>query len=234
LFPVLARLWGTDNASFKRTVNQSIGLVVVAGVPISLVTVFNAREIVELFYGTADFAPSIVVLQIFAVCMLLVYIDFVLGSALMSADKQKDLSMISFLAIFVNVVFNAFAIPYTAERWDNGGIGAAVATGITELFVMVMMLRQLPSSGVRGMLTRLLGKVGIAGAVAATALVLLAWTPIPWIAGAIVSGLLYGVCLVILRTFRPEDYALIEGIPKVGPLAIRLIPQRYRKELRGE
>src|SRR2546422_9159881 len=73
VFPVFSRLWSDKSDSISRTVQKSLDVVILAGIPISIGGVLFDDEIISLFYGLKEFAPTVLLLRIFSAEFLRVY-----------------------------------------------------------------------------------------------------------------------------------------------------------------
>jgi O-antigen/teichoic acid export membrane protein len=144
MFPVLSKLWGRDPNSLSSTTHKSLEFILLAGIPISVLVFAGAEQIIALFFGLKEYGPSVLLLRIFSVGLLLVYIDFILISTLVASDKHRQWTFAALVAMLVNPMLNYFMIPFTQLQLGNGGIGAAIATLITELLVMCMALYLMP------------------------------------------------------------------------------------------
>ena len=76
---------------------------------------------------------------------MLVSINVVLGSVLIAKDKQRKWSYMAVCAAVFNPLMNLWMIPLAQNAWQNGGIGAAVATLLTELLMMAGALTLMPA-----------------------------------------------------------------------------------------
>ncbi len=144
VFPVLSRLVHTSADSVHKTSRRILDLTVIVAVPLVVGMAALARPIISVFGPLTEFGNSVILLQILSISVVLVYVDFVFSTVMVSHDKQKQAVVISVLATIVSLTVNYFAIRYFQEHHGNGAIGAAVTTGITELFVMSMSLLLLP------------------------------------------------------------------------------------------
>lgn len=211
VFPVLSRLWGKENSTLALTTRKSLELMLLVGVPIGLLVFRFSRQIIDLFFNFANYAPSMVLLQIFAIGMLLVYLDIMLGAALFASDRQRGWSLISFLAIFVNVLLNVFLIPWFQFHTGNGGIGAAIATLLTEMFVMVGALILMPKDIFKNTSIVPQFKVLVAGAGMALCLYALLGSSIHWTIQGLVAVALYGAILVAERILEPAEWLFVRN-----------------------
>ncbi len=208
LFPILSRLSTSEYGSMKNTSQKSLEFLLLAGIPIACALIFFARDIIRILFGLAQYTPSIVVLQVFSVGMLIVYVDFILGGTVIALDKQKQWAAVALAAIFVNVGCNFFLIKYFQTQFNNGGIGAAIATNLTELFVMISAIWLLP----KGLFTRELFVATTKGVVAGIMMGLaIAGTRalgFPSIAQAFAGVIVYVLSLLISATFTPLEIEL--------------------------
>lgn len=205
IFPVFARLWDHNDTDFVRIKQKSLEAMILAGIPISIGIFSFAHPIIKLFFGLDQYAQTIPVLKLFAFCILPVYIDFVLGSMVLAIDKQTQWSIVAFLAIFVNVGLNLMFIPYAQQHYANGGMGAAVATIITEFFVMGSAIKLLPSYIITGINYVVPIKSIGSGVIMIASLFLLNMLGIPWILKGVVGLFAYLGGLLLLRTLSPEE-----------------------------
>ena len=209
LFPILSKLSKSEFSSMKNTSTKSLEILLVAGIPIAVGLIFFAKQIVQILYGLPEFGPSIAVLQIFSFGMLLVYVDFVLGSTAMALDKQKQWALVAFGAIFVNMASNYYLIPYFQTSFGNGGIGSAIATDLTEFFIMISAIYLVPKS----LFTKRLFLVAAKGFFSGIAMGVTIWggelLGVPWIILTFIGAVTYVTSLVVLTTFEPSEVAYV-------------------------
>jgi len=217
VFPVLARNW-KDADALARMTRKSLDFILLAGIPISVGAFAFAPQIIDLVFGLKGYTPSILLLRIFGAGMLLVYIDMVLGMTLLAADKQKQLSVSAFLAIFVNVGLNLWLIPYAQRRFGNGGIGAAIATVATEYFVMITMIIMMPPLLLRRGTVGVQMKIVASGGVMILSVWLMNLAGVPWIVNAIVCSCAYVGSIFALKAIDTSDLALLESALPFGKL----------------
>jgi O-antigen/teichoic acid export membrane protein len=66
----------------------------------------------------------------------LVGINMILGCVLAARDRQRQWAIAGVAAAVLNVSVNFVAIPYTQAHFDNGAIGAAAVTSLTEVMLL--------------------------------------------------------------------------------------------------
>lgn len=219
VFPVMSRKWNTDSHAESLMLQKSLDAIMMTAVPMAIGAFSFAPEIIHLFFGRSSYEPSVLILKIFSVGVVLLYIDFVLGTVLLSSDKQKAMSRTAFLAIFVNVGLNYLLIPFAQHSAGNGGIGSAIATLITELFVMINMLALIPSRLFEHARIGAQVKTLASGVVMIIILELLALASVTWVASAALATASYAVSLLLMKTFTASDKALARSI--IGRVNLR-------------
>jgi O-antigen/teichoic acid export membrane protein len=209
LFPILSRLSKTEAGSMVKTSTKSLEFILLAGIPIAVCILFFAEPVISILYGLPEFSSSVIVVQIFSVGMLLVYADFVLGSTVMAVDKQKHWAAIAFAAIFVNIGLNYFLIPYFQSTSGNGGIGASIATDLTELFMMVSAIVLVPKALFSGRLFRVI-TTGLTGGLFMSLVIYASrLIGLPWIGQALLAIPAYLLCLILFKALEPGELEFI-------------------------
>jgi O-antigen/teichoic acid export membrane protein len=205
VFPVLSKLWNKNNSALAETTQKSLRFIILAGIPISIGVFVFSDPIIELFFGIAEFGPSSLLLKIFSAGLLLVYIDFILGTAMFASDRHRQWTIIALCAMILNPLLNYFLIPLTQANEGNGGIGAAIATLITEFFVMAMALVSLPHAMFQNVKSAFLWKGIGAGICMAVVLAVLNTGSTPWVVSALVGFTVYLFCLLLMKVIEPEE-----------------------------
>lgn len=211
ILPILSKLWGKEDQLMSRTMQRSIEFMIIAGIPISLFIFTFSKEIITLFFGLGSYTPSVLNLQIFATGILLIYIDMILGTAILASDKQRQWATAAFFAIFVNVGLNYFLIPYTQTNFGNGGIGAAIATIITEYFILIAALIILPKNMFDKSLPIVSLKAIAIGIVLAVILWIMNQYYIFWLIQILVGSIIYIGGLFILKIFNEQELTFIKS-----------------------
>ncbi len=221
VFPPLARM-GADlegDADFAVATRRVMNLLLAAVIPIGAGVALVSKPLVLLLYGQGPFENSVPSLCLFSACIVLVSVDVVFGSVLIAKGKQKVWSFMAIAAAAFNPALNLWLIPLTEEVWQNGGIGAAVATLATEGLMLTGALSLIP----KGVLSRQwLLTAAKAGAAAAVMVSVVLWSGIQNLAAMVVlGGVLYACAAALLRVLPPEDIA---HLLHAAGLQDRLIP----------
>lgn len=145
-FPPMTRVANDPDRQedFKTNVARLLNLMLFVAMPISIVLLVLAKPALELLYGDSAFLNAAPCLQLFSVSLFLTCIDVLLATILITKHKEKQWSYMAIAAAALNPAMNAFMIPWSQHAYGNGGIGAALATVITEIFMMAGAISMLP------------------------------------------------------------------------------------------
>jgi len=211
LFPIFSKLSSVDvNPVQMRTPFQkSIKYMILAGIPMGLLFLGYSHNIIDLFYGLDEYGPSVVVLQIFSLGIIFVYIDFILGSAILASNKQRNWAAVGAFAIVINLGLNYLFIPYAQAMWDNGGIGAATSTLVTEIYILVAALWILPYGYFKGFDKGYIYKSVFSGAVMALIIWGTAFLSMSWIIKAGMALLAYALLIISIRLIEEDEITFI-------------------------
>ncbi|WP_083909915.1 oligosaccharide flippase family protein [Gracilimonas tropica] len=210
IFPVFSRLWNNTEGKLQHTISQSLRLMIILGLPVALVVFWFAEDIIQFFMGLDEFGPSVLILQIFSASIPIIYLDIILGSALLSAaDRQKEWATVGFIAIFVNIGLNYVLIPYTQSAYGNGGVGAAAATLFTEVFMMGSAFILLPKGYLQGFKPSFLFKPALATGVMGISILGAGLLNLYWMISMLVGGVVYLGALFLFKTFSNVEVSLL-------------------------
>jgi O-antigen/teichoic acid export membrane protein len=211
VFPVLARQAG-EKANVADTAEKSLRMILLAGVPMSIGTYAFSSDIIGTLFGLGGYAASIPVLKVLAPGLLLVYVDFVLVTALVALDRQRQWSIVALIAIPVSVALNYLFIPWSQLHYGNGGIGSALATNVTELLIMGAAILLMPGGilGARSIVATL--KAATAGACMVIAVWGLNGIPLFWMLKGSIAMLVYCLVMVVLGGFEETERRLFRDL----------------------
>jgi O-antigen/teichoic acid export membrane protein len=187
-FPVAARLWLTSPADFRATVRKTLHLLLVVTVPAAVVVHVFAEEIVALLFTLEAYGPAVPIVRIHAGSLALVFVDFYLVGILMAIGRERRWIAIAVGACVVSPALNWLLISLADAHWGNGGIGAAMATLITEAGIMVAVLRSLPAGTLGREPARVAGRAAALGAGLAAGLLAGRMAGVPWLLAAALGG----------------------------------------------
>ncbi|HET7034282.1 MAG TPA: flippase [Thermomicrobiaceae bacterium] len=166
IFPILSRLSQNSRENFSIALNRGLQTMVIIGLPLCTGLFTLARPIISFVYGKSEFLPAVPALRWLALGLFVLYLNSILGVALISLNQERKMTVAAGIAIAVNLALNVALIP----RYQH--VAAAATTFFTELLLFGYLLHYLPSDlRLRGSLSTC---VRVAAASAAMALVLTA------------------------------------------------------------
>ncbi len=134
ILPAVSKSTSSENhAETKKLISQSLRLMVMFLIPISVLMSVYSAPILQIFYGHKflDAAGPMSILMS-GVAFLTVF--YVMAFALNGAGKVKAPMIISFVGLAANIILSYFFI----RKYSL--LGAAAATSITSLLVMILVL----------------------------------------------------------------------------------------------
>jgi putative peptidoglycan lipid II flippase len=129
-FPAMSRAFAESHEKLKDIFQQMMRYILMLSIPLSFGTFILAHDIIHLFFE--DFPAAAPALQIFAVSIVLLFINYPIGNTLNAANKQGINTLNMGIALAVNVALNFWLIP------QSGYIGAAVAAVISTVVLVVL------------------------------------------------------------------------------------------------
>jgi O-antigen/teichoic acid export membrane protein len=162
-FPALSAEAIGDPDAFARLANRAITITLLVAAPAALGIALIAEDFISLLYGT-EFQQAAPIMQIAALNIPLVSLDLMLGTVVIAVDRQRQWVILGVIAAVLNPLLNLFAIPFTHRVFDNGALGAAAITVLTELFIFVGALRLRPASVLDRATVSTVLRIGVASA----------------------------------------------------------------------
>ena len=231
IYPVLSRLWKKEDQTHQRTIQKTLEIVFVGGVFISIGAIAFADKIIGMFYGLSGFGPSVVPFQILCGGLVFLYVDMILGTTLLSCDRQKQLILVSLAAIPLSITLNLILIPYFEAQSQNGAIGASIATGFTEVCIMIALLRLMPDGVLQGFRNSVVFKSLIAGAGMVLFLSVGMLISLQWVLNAFLSSVMFILLLWFLKVLEPTEQEFVKGL--FTARGFRIMVQGVRHSISG-
>jgi O-antigen/teichoic acid export membrane protein len=187
-------------------------------------TFLFADVAVNLVYSTEKYGPSAIILKAFAPAMMLVYIDMMLGTAILAAGRAVQLASVKVMAIIVIAACELMLIPYCQAHYGNGAIAVMLSFGIGELVMVAGSLYLLPKGTLHASIGLDLLRAFAAGAgTLLTVRVLPHFSPFVMIPLAIAT---FSGLAIVVGLIRRSDLAIIANLrrrvaatPSVAPVA---------------
>ena len=218
VFPALSRKVAQGDSVALMT-GKSLEIILLVGIPLAVGTYAFAPEIISLLFGMKSYAGSVVVLQTLAPGLILVYVDFVLVTAIIAMDRQRVWSIVALIAIPVSVALNAVLIPYYQSQMGNGGVGSAIATNVTELGILFTALWLLPRGFFAWTFWIQPAKTVVAGLIMLASIWFFRSLGIHWGLLIPLSSIIYATMVLLTRALQPDERAFI--MTTLSPASVR-------------
>ena len=203
LYPAFASYFAGSKELLKKTFEKSMAYLGLIAVPITFGAVALAKPLILKVY-TAEYEPSILTLQILAVSLAFLFLNFPLGSLLNACDRQRRNTIHIGVVMVINIILNVILIPKYSYA------GAAVASSLSTFIMFVLQLyvaRQIiPFSG-RYLMGKYL-RIILAGLVMYSALIYLL-PAVHFLLLVPLGAVLYLFVLYLLKGFDQEDCRLL-------------------------
>ncbi|HLG24986.1 MAG TPA: flippase [Candidatus Nanoarchaeia archaeon] len=203
IYPVFSRYKKTSE-QFRTLYEKSFKYLYMAGLPISAGIFLLSDRIIYLLYKSS-YESSIPILKIISFFIVLKFLNFLLGTILVSLDNQYKRMLGQGLTAVLNIILNLIFIP------KYGFIGVAYATIITEVFLFVVYYYYVCKNLYFYNFFKILIKPALACIVMALAM---KFMPFGLVLTIILSAMVYLASITLLKTFDKRDFQLISDIFK--------------------
>jgi O-antigen/teichoic acid export membrane protein len=199
-----------DREQFTNVVRLSVRIIMLLSLPAAIGLLVSAASLLEFLQYGNQFRSSVPLIMILALHVPLVGLDMVLANALNATDGQRAWALVGVSAALINPALNLLLIPLAVSGFENGAIGAASATVVTELFIMTVGLRMTKGAVLNRRDFVFVAKILLAcGLMAAVVIGVEPSLGLP--AGAFVGLLTYVAASKQLRVLSCEDVELLKA-----------------------
>jgi len=198
VYPALSAAWHDDKERMRWIFEKALRYSILLSLPIAFGIAALAPEIILTIYG-ADFANSILPLEISIFGLVFIFLYFPVGALLNATDRQTVNTTFMGLTMALNIIMNLLLIP------KYGAVGASIAAVSTNAFLWFgTMLWSMRTAKPSGYVARTLAKALIAVMIMSTAVLTLKQI-IFWPLTILIGGVVYGGVLYALRALTVED-----------------------------
>jgi PST family polysaccharide transporter len=141
IFPTVSQLYKESRFEFTKMYNNSLGMLVMIGLPISAGVCLIAPQIIHMLFGP-EFNKSALILEISSVIFLSKCINNIMTIFLMSCDRQKKVSSSSWIV----TVFSVITLPVFIYFWNIEGAAFGVTLS-SILFSVLLAINLKPVTG---------------------------------------------------------------------------------------
>jgi O-antigen/teichoic acid export membrane protein len=214
----------SNRGEFRMLLHDALRPLTFVAVLGGLGTFLFADVAVNLVYGIEKYGPSAVILKAFAPAMMLVYIDMMLGTAILAAGRAIQLAATKVLSIAVIAATEVVLIPYCQAHYGNGAIAVMLSFAVGELVMVAGSLYLLPKGTLHTSIA-----VDLLRALAAGAGTLLTVRLLPQLSPFVMIPLavtIFSALALLVGLIRRSDLAVIASLrrraaatPAIAPVA---------------
>ena len=178
-FPRLSRA-AADRRLFARELSIADRPMLWLGGLASVGTWSFAGTAIRLVYGQRFFAPAAEILAVFGLSLFLVFVDVLLGNALVALGRATAFSVLKMVMVVLGTLLELWLIPRFQASAGNGGLGVATSFVLCEFGMFAGAVLLFP----RGAIGRRLfadGARALCSALLTAALLHLVSLPSPWL-----------------------------------------------------
>jgi O-antigen/teichoic acid export membrane protein len=143
MYPRLSKV-AVDRSEFSRTLRMGLRALLFVAMLSAAGTYLFGTVVIGLIYSERQFGPAADILRAFTPALLLIYIDMILGYAILAVGKAGQLAKAKVVAVVVTTGVELMLIPYFQTRFSNGGMGVVLAMACGEVVMVaaaVLLLR---------------------------------------------------------------------------------------------
>jgi O-antigen/teichoic acid export membrane protein len=202
-FPAISSAAAREPSQVAFIAKSALRACLAITVPMSVAMVVLSERLVDLLAYPSDFDNMIPLVAILALHVPMVGATMVIASCLYSLDSQWSWVKIGIAAAILNPVMNIPLIPLTQHFYDNGAIGAALVTVLTEGFMLLAGLCLLPATILGRPALKDGSRIVLAGVLMGLVILPLRHTSLVGIIA--VGAVVYVLALLLLRTMSLEE-----------------------------
>lgn len=193
--------------AFGEMVRTSLRALILIGGLASACTYLTAEPAIALIYGNSSFEPAAAIIKVFSPTIFLVYLDILLGRALVLIGRAKSFVVLKSLTVALGVALDFALIPHFQLHHGNGALGLVASMLICECLVFIGAVALLPRGTLQIDLAYLILKVvvaTIASIVFANTLNLYGT-----IVEILAAGFSFTCVALLLRALTPDDFKFV-------------------------
>ena len=135
LYPAFSSYWIQNRDQLKISFERSMNYLMIISLPIVAGIISLADKII-LIFKQAEFASSIIPLQIIIIAIIFIFLAYPIGSLLNACDRQKINTQIMGIALIASIGLNLILIPYFNT------VGASITVVVTNCLILTIGLFQ--------------------------------------------------------------------------------------------
>jgi O-antigen/teichoic acid export membrane protein len=214
LYPTLCRLWVQSRPDYLATAQGTMRATIMVTVPMAVGCAMFA-EIGVLLFSRDAYGPVQDNLHVMAAVVLLLYLSMVIGTCLNSAGRERIWTASLAACLLINGLLDPFLVPWFQSHTGNGGLGANIATIVSETAIVVAGCFLLP----RGILTSSVALSALKALLAGAAMAGAAWLlrgHLNILVAAPISLVVYGGVLYLIGGIDAQQLAMLRSVARRG------------------
>ena len=215
-FPELSRA-SLSLPDFRRMIDATGRVLFIAAAFTSSALYLFAGDIVAIIYGHGRFEQTASILRVGAVFIPLLFLGYVLASAMNAVGRNKSLAVISIIRIAFCVTLGWLLIDYWQQRFGNGGIALVIIAGVAELPTTIACWALLPRGAVGSNITTNMVRACIASLCTVVPLAMLQPHGLLYLVP--LFALSFVVTAMVTRLVLPSDLLLVMEVVRNRVLA---------------
>ena len=213
VFPIMSRYAASAKDSLMKAYLLSVRLLVIVALPIAIVTTALAEPLVYLLGGSQYLPDSRIALQLMIWSIPIGFINSVTHYVLIALDQQRFLTKAFAIGLAFTAAANRGFIPLYSYR------ASALIHLFSELALLLPFYYCLRKHLAPMPWAKLLWRPTLAAALMGGLMVVL--RDVNPLLTVPLSGLIYLLALILLRTFSEEEIALFKSLLSFGPWKVR-------------
>jgi O-antigen/teichoic acid export membrane protein len=214
-FPRLSRAAGNREA-FRHEMSTAMRPMIWLGGLAGVGTWLFSGLAIQIVYGHRAFGPAAAILAVFGLCLFLLFVDVLLGTALTALGRATAFSLVKIIFVVLGTVLEFWLIPLFQDRTGNGGLGVVVSFVSCEVLVFLGLVLLMPRGSLGGRIFVDLGRTVCAAG--GTTLTLRLLPPLsPWLGVPLCIGV-YSAGTLLLGLLRLTDLSTLAQlvVPRFG------------------
>jgi O-antigen/teichoic acid export membrane protein len=201
VFPSFGRLHAADPRALADLVRRTFSLLFVVAVPIGLGTAMVGPTFATLLLGD-EYSGTGQILVVMGPVLIASVATTLISQVALVVGRGAFWSALLFAAAVATIALDIALVPWASDRFDNGGIGGAMAFVVTEVLQLVIGIAVIAPYLASWRSLWRVGRIFAAGAVMCVAV----WPfrTMVFLVPAAIGAIAYGIAVFLLRVL--DDY----------------------------
>jgi O-antigen/teichoic acid export membrane protein len=204
-FPEFSRA-SVSLKNLRRMIDGTARVLFIAAAFTSSALYLFADHMVAILYGHGRFEQTASILRATAIFIPLVFLAFVLATAMTAVGRNRALAVISVVRVAVCVILGWLLISYWQQKFGNGAVALVIVAGVAEIPAAIACWILLPKGAVGPNMTFNLGRACLVSLCTVMPLAML--QPLGLLYLVPLFALVFAIAAMITRLVLPSDIRL--------------------------